>query len=83
MVANFFAYILQIYLGRALGPIDYGVFGSLMALLLILSVPINVIGNVITRFVSIFRANGFYGKINSFMFSYTCVKTVFNLGLCK
>jgi len=79
MVANFFAYILQIYLGRALGPIDYGVFGSLMALLLILSVPINVIGNVITRFVSIFRANGFYGKINSFMFS--SIKKLLSYGI--
>mgnify|MGYP003565942060 CR=1 FL=1 len=31
-------YLFQLYMGRALGPADYGVFGSLFAIFYILSV---------------------------------------------
>src|SRR3989344_2486654 len=44
LIANIFAYFLQVYFGRVLGPIDYGIFGTLMSILMMLSVPIIVVG---------------------------------------
>src|SRR3989344_9283840 len=79
LIANVFAYFLQVYYGRGLVPIDYGIFGTLMSILMILSVPITVIGNVVTKFVSSFKAKNEYGKINSFIFS--AVKKLFIYGL--
>lgn len=69
VIANILAYFLQIYFGRVLGPEGYGVFGSLMAILLILSVPIGTIGTVFTKFVSKFKAEENYGKINTLIFA--------------
>jgi len=79
LIANVFAYFLQVYFGRVLGPIDYGTFGTLMSILMILSVPISVVGNVVTKFVSSFKAKNEYGKINSFIFS--TIKKLFIYGL--
>ena len=79
LIANVFAYFLQVYFGRVLGPIDYGTFGTLMSILMMLSVPISVVGNVVTKFVSKFKAREEYGKINSFVFS--AVRKLFIYGL--
>jgi len=79
LIANVFAYFLQVYYGRVLGPIDYGIFGTLMSILMILTVPITVIGNVVTKFVSSFKAKEEYGKINSFIFSAIKKLTVYGL----
>ncbi len=69
VIANLLAYVLQIYFGRVLGPEGYGVFGSLMAILIIMSVPIMVISNIFTKFVSKYKAEEHYGKINTLIFS--------------
>lgn len=69
VIANLFAYIYHIYMARALGPADYGILGSMLALLMIFAVPSGTITTVITKFVSEFKAKEQYGKINSLMFS--------------
>lgn len=69
VISSLLAYVLQIYFGRVLGPEGYGIFGTLMAVLIILSVPITTIGNIFTKFVSKFKAEQSYGKINTLMFS--------------
>jgi O-antigen/teichoic acid export membrane protein len=58
LVANVFNYIFQLYIGRALGPVEYGVFSAVISLLYIFSVPAMTIQTTITKFVSQFKANG-------------------------
>ncbi|MBU0929975.1 MAG: oligosaccharide flippase family protein [Nanoarchaeota archaeon] len=57
------AYLYHFYTGRVLGPVDYGIIGSLFSLLYIILVPFNAIQISITKFVSEFRTQKEYGKI--------------------
>jgi len=57
MISNVLNYAFQLYMGRALGPADYGIFASIVSLLYIVAVPASTISVSITRFVS-----GFMGK---------------------
>ncbi|RLG00984.1 hypothetical protein DRN58_02700 [Thermococci archaeon] len=69
IVARFFGYIFQIYVARVLGPEDYGIFGSLFSLFLILTIPVGTIQTVISRFTSDYKVKSEYGKIKSLMIS--------------
>ena len=69
IIARFFGYLFQIYVARALGPEDYGIFGSLFALFLILTIPVGTIQTVISRFTSDYKVKNEYGKIKSLMIS--------------
>lgn len=61
-------YVYQIYMGRALGPEDYGVFGSLFAIFYMISISGGTIQTSMTRFVSKLKAENDYGNL-SFLFS--------------
>ncbi len=50
--ASFLDYLYQVYVGRALGPSEYGVFASLFAMFYLLSIVANTIGTSVTRFVA-------------------------------
>nr|MBI4156740.1 oligosaccharide flippase family protein [Candidatus Woesearchaeota archaeon] len=65
---NVLAYVFHIYVGRFLGPEDYGIFGSLLSLIYIMIIPFTTIQTGIAKFVSEFKAKNEYGKI-SFLFS--------------
>jgi len=69
LTARFFGYLFQIYVARALGPEEYGIFGSLFALFLILTIPVGTIQTVISRFTSDYKVKNEYGKIKSLMIS--------------
>jgi O-antigen/teichoic acid export membrane protein len=58
-------YIFHIYVGRSLGPADYGVFGALMALFLIVALPAGALGSAITKFTSKYNAKKQYSKISA------------------
>jgi O-antigen/teichoic acid export membrane protein len=58
LLANLLAYLFHLYMGRALGPVGYGILGSVLAILSILMVPLSTVSLVITRFVSEFQAAG-------------------------
>lgn len=60
-------YIYQLYMGRALGPEAYGVFGSLFAIFYIISVLTGTIQTGGARFVSKFRGEGEQGNISYFL----------------
>ena len=62
IITSIFNYLFQVYVGRALGPANYGIFGSLVSILHILSVPAGVVRLTIARFISEFRAKSEYGK---------------------
>jgi len=71
IIANLFSYLFHVYMGRTLGPGDYGMLGSLLAAFYILSVPLEAISTTMTKFVSEFKAKNEYGKIASLFFSST------------
>ena len=63
-IARFFGYLFHIYVARALGPDDYGVFGSLFAFFMILAVPITgTIQTVISRYTSDYKIEENYPQI--------------------
>lgn len=67
LVTGFFSYIYQMYMGRALGPEDYGEFGALFSIFYIFGVISQTLGTSTTRFISKFigegKQIGFYKKI--------------------
>lgn len=67
--ARFFGYLFQIYVARALGPEEYGVFGSLFALFMILTIPVGTIDTVISRYTSDYKVKGDKHKIKILMLS--------------
>lgn len=53
MLANVMNYVYQIYMGRLLGPVEYGIFGSLFALFYLLSVFTGTIQIGCSRYISV------------------------------
>ena len=64
LVTGFINFFYQIYMGRALGPVDYGILGALFSVVYIIMFSISPIGTVISKFVSVYRAENNYGKIH-------------------
>ena len=63
-ILNFLGYLFHFYVGRKLGPEDYGVFGSLLSLIYIIAMPLSAIQTTITNFAANFKARGELGKIS-------------------
>ncbi len=55
-MGNVLQYVFHAFVSRATGPGDYGVFTSLLALYVIVSVPAGIAQTVVTQYVSRFRA---------------------------
>ena len=58
ILAGAFSYFYQVYMGRALGPEEYAIFGALFAIFYMISVVSQAISTSITRFVSTLRGEG-------------------------
>lgn len=52
VIANLLAYVFHLYMGRALGPVGYGILSSLLAVLMVLLIPVSILTLVVTKFVS-------------------------------
>ena len=76
MLMNFFGYLFHFYVGRKLGPVDYGVYGALSSILYILTVPYTTIQITITKFVSNFKMSNEYAKIK-----YLIIASIIKLGI--
>ena len=63
IISNIFAYIFHIYVGRALGHVEYGVFGALMSLFIIIALQASAISSAITKFSAIMYTRKEYSKI--------------------
>ena len=69
-IANYF---FHFYMIRALGPEDYGILFSLLAILMIVGVPAGSIHTIITKYISSFKARNQNGKI-AFVFFHSIRK---------
>lgn len=67
MLANLSNYLFQIFMGRSLGPADYGILASLFSLFTILSVPAGVLQTVTAKYTSNFKAHKELGKITKLL----------------
>jgi len=62
------SYLYQVYVGRALGPEGYGVFGSLFALFYLISIFSCTVQAGAAKFISRFNASGDQDGINAFFY---------------
>lgn len=65
MFANLAAFFYHFYMGRVLGPVDYGILGVILSIAYIVSVPSMVIQTTITKFIADLRAKKRDKEINS------------------
>lgn len=76
-MGNFCRFLLQLVLVRTLPPKEYSELEALLALLLILSTPILVLGPVICRYIAKYKALGEALKIKTFI-----INSIRNLSIC-
>ena len=62
-VSNLLAYAFHFIAGRMLGPQDYGVFGALMALFMLVALPAGALSLAITKYTARFDSENEVGKI--------------------
>lgn len=65
-VANLGNYVFNLFAGRLLGPADYGVMASIIALLYIVSVPSVTITYVVAKYSSSFKARAGISQLANF-----------------
>lgn len=63
IISNGLAYVFHFIAGRYLGPEDYGAFGALMALFLLIAMPSSAISFAITKYTAKFVSENSLGKI--------------------
>lgn len=56
-VSFFFGYLFHSYMGRNLGPEDYGILDALLSFLLIILIPVSTIQTVVARFSSVYMGS--------------------------
>jgi len=66
MVANFLAFLLNLFLARNLSYADYAIFASLLSVITLASIPASSISTVIMKFATEYFAKGQYEKIKIF-----------------
>ncbi len=59
----FFTFLFHFYMGRRLGPEDYGTLGAILALVYLFTIPVTTIQTSIAKFTSNFKAKKKYNEI--------------------
>ncbi|MEK6875320.1 MAG: oligosaccharide flippase family protein [Nanoarchaeota archaeon] len=67
LVYNFINFIFHFFMGRVLGPNDYGTLAVLMSMIYLFGIPVEAIQNMITKYTSKFNINNENGKIKFLM----------------
>lgn len=65
-IANASSYLYHLFLGRTLGPSDYGILESLISLLYLMEIPLMTLGVVVVKYVSQFKGEERYHAIGKF-----------------
>src|SRR3989344_2581040 len=66
-IFNVLNFLFHFFMGRILGPADYGVLAVLMSFIYIYSIPSEAIQNIISRYTSKLNLKKNYGKIKFLM----------------
>ncbi len=59
----FFTFLFHFYMGRKLGPEEYGALGAILALIYLFTIPLTTIQTSIANFTSHFKSERRYGEI--------------------
>lgn len=78
-VFNIVSLLYQLYMVRALSPIDYGILNSLFSILMIISIPSSTLQTVVTKYISHFYAVDDHDRINLLLRSFVKKTIVFGL----
>src|SRR3990167_2233018 len=62
VVSSFLAFLLNLFLARNLVPSDYGIFASLISLIILITIPALSINTIIVRFATDYFSKGEMGK---------------------
>ncbi|AJF62707.1 MAG: Polysaccharide biosynthesis protein [archaeon GW2011_AR20] len=60
----FFTFLFHFYMGRKLGPEDYGALGAILALIYLFTIPLTTIQTSIAKFTAIFKSERKYKEIH-------------------
>jgi O-antigen/teichoic acid export membrane protein len=78
MVGNVLAFLLNLFLARSLSYVDYGIFASLMSVIVLASIPGASINTILVRFATEYYSKGqidklkdFYKKALKFIFAFS------------
>jgi len=66
-IFNVLNYIFHFSMARMLGPADYGMLASLMAIIYLFTIPTETIQTTVARYAAIFKTRNEIGKIKSLM----------------
>jgi O-antigen/teichoic acid export membrane protein len=66
MLANFLAFLLNLFLARSLSYVDYGIFASLLSIIILASIPAGTINTTIVRFATDYHSKNQLGKLHNF-----------------
>ena len=66
-LVNFLAFLFHFYMGRVLGPADYGVLGVILSIITIMGIGLNTLQTGITKYTSDLNAKKEYSKISNFL----------------
>jgi len=66
ILANFLAFLLNLFLARKLSYTDYGIFASLLSIFTLASIPAGSINTILVRFVSDYHSKNQLDKLKSF-----------------
>lgn len=64
LILNVLGFAFHFYMGRALGPADYGALGVLLAIAYLMLIPMGTIQTGIANFTAKFKTSKEYGKIS-------------------
>lgn len=81
IAVNFGNYIFNLLAGRMLGPKEYGVFASLVALFIIFSIPSTILQTIIIKFTSGFKAKNDINAIKALFWDFTKKIGIFSISL--
>lgn len=63
IVSNLLAYLFHFLAGRMLGPEEYGAFGALMSLYLLIALPAGALSFGVTKYTAVFNSENEFKKI--------------------
>ncbi len=79
ILANAFNLFFQLFMVRALSPVDFGVLNALLSLTIVISMPAGPMQAVVTKFIAAYKAHNHLGKIHAFLVLF--FKKIFILGI--